>query len=293
MSDRKFFEILKSRKKAFKAAAASVTLMACAAAGLSCFPIGGAVALGSEEAAPLIASEPEYHVYRSVTGAEPAPVEETVIITKQYSDIHYEDVEGPKNVRYVESPYLKKDQQMVIKAGKGAVYSIEYATLQSGERIELDRELVSEAEEELVLKGTGANKLSANATTDFTPVSFDEETGIMEVIVGDQTLKVYGAIKCTATAYCACSLCCGPYASGRTSTGTQAKHGTVAVDPRTIPYGTKMYITSTDGSYVYGTSYAEDCGGAINGSRIDLFFETHSSALQFGRKSCIVYILAE
>ena len=55
--------------------------------------------------------------------------------------------------------------------------------------------------------------------------------------------------------------------SGHTATGTLAHFGTVAVDPKVIPLGTKMYIPG------YGLGVAEDTGGAIKGKIIDLFYE--------------------
>ena len=78
----------------------------------------------------------------------------------------------------------------------------------------------------------------------------------------------------------------------RTSTGTIPKVGTVAVDPKKIPYGTKMYIVSADGeSWVYGVATAEDCGGKIKGNRIDLFMTTRSQCLTHGVRKAKVYIL--
>ncbi len=76
-----------------------------------------------------------------------------------------------------------------------------------------------------------------------------------------------------------------------TSTGTTVRIGTVAVDPRYIPYGTRMFIVSNDGSYIYGISVAEDCGGAIKEDRVDLYFPTTSQCFQFGRRDCTVYFL--
>jgi 3D (Asp-Asp-Asp) domain-containing protein len=83
----------------------------------------------------------------------------------------------------------------------------------------------------------------------------------------------------------------GHPAYGITATGTYAKLGTVAVDPRVIPLGTKMYIVSTDGSVVYGYCTAEDTGGAIKGNKVDLFYNTTAECMQFGRRSVYVYIL--
>ena len=71
-----------------------------------------------------------------------------------------------------------------------------------------------------------------------------------------------------------------------------AQYGVIAVDPRVIPLGTKLYIETTDGSYTYGYSIAADTGGAIKGNKVDLFFPSHGEALQFGRKTVNVYIMA-
>lgn len=76
-----------------------------------------------------------------------------------------------------------------------------------------------------------------------------------------------------------------------TATGTTVHRGTVAVDPRYIPYGTRMFIVSNDGAYVYGISVAEDCGGDIKGDRMDLYFPTFDECMQFGRRVCTIYFL--
>ena len=77
------------------------------------------------------------------------------------------------------------------------------------------------------------------------------------------------------TAYCPCVKCCGKN-DGVTSTGTIAEAGrTIAVDTDVIPYGSIVIIDGAE--YV-----AEDCGGAIKGNRIDVYFDTHQEALDFG-----------
>ena len=87
------------------------------------------------------------------------------------------------------------------------------------------------------------------------------------------------------TAYCACERCCGQWADGITYTGTTATAGrTIAVDPEVIPLGSTVLI---DGhAYI-----AEDIGGAIDGNRIDVFFDSHSEALDFGVRSASVHLL--
>lgn len=86
------------------------------------------------------------------------------------------------------------------------------------------------------------------------------------------------------TAYCPCVKCCGK-SDGITATGTQATQGrTIAVDPDVIPYGTAVYIDGVE--YI-----AEDCGGAIKGNCIDIFFYNHADALQFGVQTKELYIM--
>lgn len=76
-----------------------------------------------------------------------------------------------------------------------------------------------------------------------------------------------------------------------TSTGTTVHWGTVAVDPRYIPYGTRMFIIASNGSYVYGIAVAEDCGGDIKGDRMDLYMPTYEQCMDFGRRVCTIYFL--
>ncbi len=102
-------------------------------------------------------------------------------------------------------------------------------------------------------------------------------------------------LKCTATAYDLSYQSCGKRPGdkgyGITATGTRACYGTVAVDPSVIPLGSKLYIETTDGSFIYGYSTALDTGGAIKGNKVDLFFNTMSECMNFGRRSVNVYIL--
>lgn len=92
----------------------------------------------------------------------------------------------------------------------------------------------------------------------------------------------------TLTAYCPCTRCCGKD-DGITATGTQATQGrTIAVDPTVIPYGTRVVLIFPDGTQ--HTFTAEDCGGAIKGNRIDVYFDSHAEALEFGVKSAMAYV---
>ena len=76
-----------------------------------------------------------------------------------------------------------------------------------------------------------------------------------------------------------------------TATGTTVRVGTVAVDPKLVPYGTRMFVISNDGSYVYGIATAEDCGGGIKGNQLDLYMPTRAECFEYGKKRCTVYFL--
>lgn len=82
-----------------------------------------------------------------------------------------------------------------------------------------------------------------------------------------------------------------PTAGSKTAMGTRARVGAVAVDPKVIPLGSKLYIESMDGFASYGYATAEDTGGAIKGNRIDLFYSTNAQARKFGRRNVKVYVL--
>jgi 3D (Asp-Asp-Asp) domain-containing protein len=96
-------------------------------------------------------------------------------------------------------------------------------------------------------------------------------------------------ITCEATAYTSAADECGK-SDGITASGMMFEVGVVAVDRRQIPLGTKLYIESLDGKYVYGYCIAADTGGAIKGNKVDLAMNTKSECFQFGRRQVRVYI---
>lgn len=118
---------------------------------------------------------------------------------------------------------------------------------------------------------------------------------------GDVTRSSNGAfsystvLTCTATAYDLSYASCGKNPGDRgygiTASGMRAQRGVIAVDPRVIPLGTRLYIESTDSYPDYGYAIAGDKGGAIKGNRVDLFMDSHSEAMRFGRRQVKVYIL--
>lgn len=122
------------------------------------------------------------------------------------------------------------------------------------------------------------------------PVTEPIET---EPPVKEPELASIGRFKLTA--YCSCRKCCGKYADNRPvdengetivygSIGVRLKAGvSIAVDPRVIPYGTDVVINGH-------TYIAQDTGGSIVGNRIDVYFDDHQEALNFGTQYAEVFV---
>lgn len=117
--------------------------------------------------------------------------------------------------------------------------------------------------------GSETQQTSASVAT------YADENGTYE-LVGDFTL----------TAYCPCTICCGQWSNPSnptTASGTTATAGrTIAADTSRFPFGTQLVINGQ----VYTV---EDVGGAITGNKIDIYFNTHQEAINFGRQSAQVY----
>ncbi len=104
-------------------------------------------------------------------------------------------------------------------------------------------------------------------------------------------LKGARILNCTATAYTSAKDETSPYSNGYTAFGLKCEVGIVAVDPKVIPLGSRLFIEAADGSFVYGYCIAGDTGSAIKGQRVDLVMNTKSECYDFGRRAVKVYIL--
>ena len=171
-----------------------------------------------------------------------------------------EEVEVPFGTKVIEDPELEFGTKKVEKEGvKGKDLVIYENITRPGreQKIELDRRRIAEPVNEIVRKGVAQSVLTPNGYVKY-----------KKVIYGEATAYTWGG-----------------GASGTTSIGLWPKRGIVAVDPRQIPYYTKLYIPG------YGMAIAGDTGGAIVGNRIDLFMDSLYECYQWGRRDVEIYIL--
>ena len=196
-------------------------------------------------------------------------------------------VELPYETIYCSDPTLPEGQEQVVVAGSAGQLlcsaEVVYVNAQERSRIVTDETVLERPVDQIVAVGIGAQE-EAEADSDALWIG----DGIIRLPTGE-VLTYTEAKTFNATAYTHLDEGCDMV----TATGTRVKWGTVAVDPRMIPYGTRMFIVTSDGSFIYGIATAEDCGGAIKGNRIDLYMPTLSEAFRFGRRSCTVYFLGE
>jgi uncharacterized protein YabE (DUF348 family) len=179
-------------------------------------------------------------------------------------------VEEPVNFAVVtkKDSQLPKGEQRVISQGEQGLVSKHYEViLENGKEVSrklVKTETIKQSKDRIVAVGTKVNSPQI--------VSRGSGTVSQEFYV-------------TATAYTAnCNGC-----SGRTRTGINLRSNpnmkVIAVDPRIIPLGSKVYIEG------YGYAIAADTGSAIRGYKIDVFFPEQSSAFRWGRKRVKIKVI--
>lgn len=192
-------------------------------------------------------------------------------------------VDIPYETNYCNDPTLPAGTEKVLTEGSNGqmrcVANVSYENGTEVARTVLRETVIEQPVNELVAIGTGPEA--------------DADAG--QTVIGDgyivlptgEILTYSGTMQVCATAYNHTEPGCDMY----TATLTRVRVGTVAVDPRVIPYGTRMFIVTNDGAYVYGVSTAEDCGGWIKNKRIDLYYPTMEEVDRFGVRDATIYFL--
>lgn len=193
-------------------------------------------------------------------------------------DVTYRTIRKP-------NPDMAEGTEQVVQEGKDGVrtsiYEVVWADGQLVSR-QFVEELDSTAVDKIVEYGTSVEEVAPSDR--IVSVSKNADGSGTLYFQSGTALKFSDAKTMTATAYTAGH----GGADFITATGTTVRTGTVAVDRKVIPLGTKMYIVTSDG-IVYGLSVAEDTG--VRGNIVDLYFHSYEECINFGRRSCTVYIL--
>lgn len=240
----------------------------------------------------------------------------TIELVHTETRIEEEDTVVPYPVNYYEDPDLEPDAEIVLVAGQNGLTHVKSeVTYRNGK--EVSRVIVQETVQakpvtQLVIRGVDrtimeqpadpepaeqaapaassgtASGSSSSGSSSSGGSRYDgsaETSGNVIMTSSGESYTYVDVMTCSATAYT-----CEGYV-GHTYSGTLARVGAIAVDPTVIPLGTKMYVVSNDGQYVYGYCVAEDIGGGIKGNKIDLYFDTYAECWDFGVRMCTVYIL--
>ena len=224
-----------------------------------------------------------------VTHSMEAPVNPgmTIRIDSVLTRMEEYTVTVPYDVQNCQDPMLPEGGWEVVLPGREGELSCRAEVTYVNGR-EVRREILSQIQTappvtEVIAWGTGPAEEADPERNPDLPVI---EDGYIRLATGE-VLTYTGTATVRASAYTHTDAGCDMF----TSTGSRVHVGTVAVDPRYIPYGTRMFIMARSGSYVYGVSEAEDCGGAIKGDRVDLYLPTYEECMEFGRRVCTVYYL--
>ncbi len=184
----------------------------------------------------------------------PLKVEVIRVTTKDSEEIH----EIPYSIVREDDENMARGLRRITQRGEPGKESVlTRITYENGKEVSreiVDKEVIKEPREQLVAMGT-----------------------VQSYSRGSDNFRFKKAVEVVATGY--------THTGNPTFTGVYPKVGTIAVDPKVIPLGTKLFIEG------YGNAIAQDTGGYIQGNRIDLFFESREKALTWGRRKVKAYII--
>ena len=183
------------------------------------------------------------------------------LVTETYTEVI------PRTRNMIANEYIPKGEERVISEGKDGVRTVTCTVLRRGGQ-EIERTVVA-------------------SSVTVAPVADTVEYGPGGTLTAPDgtTVEWSHKIDGEATAYTT-----ERQSWKRTRSGTIARVGAIAVDPNTIPLGSVVYIEGQ--GWTYGLSSCEDTGGAIKGNIVDLFFNTWNECIQFGRRSCTIYVIS-
>jgi len=178
-----------------------------------------------------------------------------------------------------------KATNMILQKGqdglKETTYKVKYINEKEVARQEISSVIIKKPVDQIVQ--VVVNKVTSRDTA---PRNIDYSGSTLATKVQGKTPKV---VTMNATAYCPCVACCGK-TNGITASGAKATQWYTIAAGKNYKIGTIIYIPSLQNEPNGGWFVVQDRGGAISSNRIDIFMNTHSQALQFGRKNLTCYV---
>jgi len=228
--------------------------------------------VGATVADALVAAGADPASNASVTPALSEPLEPgmKIEVPDVFMRVTQEETTLTPDVEIHKDPTLPRGERRVLASGSPGrmlrVYRVLVTSGVEGEPGLSAEKVVSKAEPKIVLVGTGDHTSESSRAAAYNIPAPPKAGRRMRV---------------ETTAY-------SPRQPGLdfvTATGARAKRGVIAVDPRVIPLGTRVYVPG------YGYAVARDTGGAIKGKRIDLCFETVAECFRWGRRDVTIIVL--
>lgn len=218
-----------------------------------------------------------------------------IVVTRVDSEEVVETEEIDYTTEYEYSESMPEGETLIkslgVKGERTVTYKLAYIAGELQEKVVVSDEITREPVNEVIVCGTGAAETTqpSEPSYDYTDDNTNTDTAAGTFVdCNGNTVSYSSVMSGICTAYY-------PLQSGDiTSTGVVAGYGCVAVNPNIIPYGTRMYITSADGSVVYGYGVACDTGGAAMAGNIiaDLCYDTEAECSYIGRRNMVIYILS-
>ncbi|WP_224726510.1 ubiquitin-like domain-containing protein [Paenibacillus vietnamensis] len=215
--------------------------------------------------------------------------QQTVTVVRVDTRVSETEHKVPYSIVKKNDPTLEAGKEKLVQTGKEGV------VVEQIEKKYEDGVLISKKSVSKVVETAAVNQVVAIGTKKPAPkvtVLSNSAPSVKTLTKRGVTFKAKKVLKnVTLTAYSAGVASTGKDEShplyGITASGTRVQEGrTIAVDPKVIPIGWWVYIEGI------GFRRAEDKGGAIDGNKIDVYFDSTKTAMKFGRKKGItVYVL--
>ncbi len=215
---------------------------------------------------------------QEVSASKGVEIGQEAIVTQEASNrltstTKIEDKEIPFETQYVESDELLPGKSKIQEVGEKGIYRRVVKTFEVGgnpvdQQVQSSYELISPKKEVIIQNSKPVPKKKVVIQR---PESVAEEPPELDKLNIKKTLTV------ESTAY--------THTGNKTATGVEPREGLIAVDPKVIAMGSKVYVEG------YGYAIAADTGGDIRGNRIDVFFSSLRQCIDWGRRPVHIYVL--